>query len=308
MERQATEKAEAFQKMNTKGDLLLPNAWDAASARIFEEAGFDAIGTTSAGIAYGCGLRDGERISREAMMREIAVITTSVDVPVTADVEAGFRLNFSHGTLADHKVACATIRAMEREFGGPIGILQDLQGPKIRIRTLKEGTCKLCVGDTIRFIPSGEKGDALSIPLPDSEVFDAVSPGEKILLNDGRIQARIVECRPNAIAAELVVGVISDRKGVNFPATPIKLSALTAKDRRDLVVGIDLGVDWIALSFVLDDYLADGKCLALDRCRPWGQTRRGAGCKPSASACRLCERAGNWCRRHARRRMGAGDL
>src|SRR5215470_8488636 len=69
------------------------------------------------------------------MMREISVITTSVDVPATADVEAGFRLNFSHGTLADHKVACATIGAMEREFGGPIGILQDLQGPKIRIGT-----------------------------------------------------------------------------------------------------------------------------------------------------------------------------
>jgi len=90
MARQATEKAEAFQKMNRKGDLLLPNAWDAASARIFEEAGFAAIGTTSAGIAYGRGLCDGERISREAMMREIAVITASVDVPVTADIEAGY--------------------------------------------------------------------------------------------------------------------------------------------------------------------------------------------------------------------------
>lgn len=82
-------KAEVFRKLNTEGNLLLPNAWDAASARVFEEAGFAAIGTTSAGIAYGRGLCDGERIGREAMMGEIAVITASVDVPVTADIEAG---------------------------------------------------------------------------------------------------------------------------------------------------------------------------------------------------------------------------
>jgi len=89
MARQATERAEAFQEMNRKGNLLLLYAWDAASGRIFEEAGFAAIGTTSAGISYGCGLCDGECISREAMMREIAVITAGVDVPVTADIEAG---------------------------------------------------------------------------------------------------------------------------------------------------------------------------------------------------------------------------
>lgn len=83
-------KAEVFRKLNTEGNLLLPNAWDAASARVFEEAGFAAIGTTSAGIAYGRGLCDAERIGREAMMGEIAVITASVDVPVTADIEAGY--------------------------------------------------------------------------------------------------------------------------------------------------------------------------------------------------------------------------
>jgi 2-methylisocitrate lyase-like PEP mutase family enzyme len=83
-------KAEVFRKMNTEGNLLLPNAWDAASARVFEEAGFAAIGTTSAGIAYGRGLCDGERIGREAMMGEIAVITASVDVPAAADIEAGY--------------------------------------------------------------------------------------------------------------------------------------------------------------------------------------------------------------------------
>src|SRR5947209_4106707 len=83
-------KAEAFRTLNSKGNLLLPNAWDAASARVFEEAGFEAIGTTSAGIAYTRGMRDGQRIARATMMHEVAIIAASVTVPVTADIEAGY--------------------------------------------------------------------------------------------------------------------------------------------------------------------------------------------------------------------------
>ncbi len=83
-------KANIFRNLNTQGHLLLPNAWDAASARIFEAAGFPAIGTTSAGIAYSRGFHDAQQISREEMIREVAIIARAVDIPVTADIEAGY--------------------------------------------------------------------------------------------------------------------------------------------------------------------------------------------------------------------------
>ena len=162
-----------------------------------------------------------------------------------------FRLNFSHGTHEDHARVHAAIRALEQEIGRPIGILQDLQGPKIRVGTIKDGKIEVKAGDKIRFVLKGTDGDAMSIPLPHPEIFAAVDPGHDLLIDDGRIRVRVKSPGDDVIDAEVIVGgAISNRKGVNLPGTVLNLSPLTAKDRADLAFGLKLGVDWVALSFV----------------------------------------------------------
>jgi pyruvate kinase len=162
-----------------------------------------------------------------------------------------FRLNFSHGTHEDHAQVHAAIRALEQEVGRPIGILLDLQGPKIRVGTIRDGRMTVKAGEALRFVLAGAEGDRMSIPLPHPEIFAAVSPGDHLLIDDGRVRVRVTGPGSDTIDAEVVVGgVISNRKGVNLPGTALDLSPLTAKDRADLAFGLELGVEWIALSFV----------------------------------------------------------
>ncbi|HRD76540.1 MAG TPA: pyruvate kinase, partial [Hyphomicrobiaceae bacterium] len=168
--------------------------------------------------------------------------------------EAGadvFRLNFSHGTQADHKRRFDIIRALEKEVGRPIGILQDLQGPKIRIGTLKNGPVKLERDETVTFTLGSEPGDAKRVSLPHPEVFAAVLPKHRLMIDDGKLQLEVERCLDGAFEARVVVGgMLSDRKGVNLPSSELAISPLTAKDRADLTFGLELGVDWVALSFV----------------------------------------------------------
>jgi pyruvate kinase len=162
-----------------------------------------------------------------------------------------FRMNFSHGTQADHAKVHAAIRALEKEIDRPIGILQDLQGPKIRVGTIKDGKFTVVAGETIRFVRSGSDGDKMSIPLPHPEIFAAIAPGQDLLIDDGRIRVRVTSIGDDHIDAKVINGgIISNRKGVNLPGTMLDLSPLTAKDRADLAFGLSLGVDWVALSFV----------------------------------------------------------
>ena len=162
-----------------------------------------------------------------------------------------FRMNFSHGTQADHAKVHAAIRALEVEVGRPIGILQDLQGPKIRVGTIKDGKITVATGETIRFVLEGQDGDKSAIPLRHPEIFEAVAPGQELLIDDGRIRVRVTGLGADHIDALVVNGgVISNRKGVNLPGTVLDLSPLTAKDRADLEFGLALGVDWVAMSFV----------------------------------------------------------
>ncbi|MGR9448166.1 pyruvate kinase [Rhizobium leguminosarum] len=168
--------------------------------------------------------------------------------------EAGvdtFRLNFSHGSHEDHAAVFRSIRALEREAGRPIGILQDLQGPKIRVGRIRNGAISVSKGDRIRFVLGTDEGIADSIPLPHREIFAAVKPGDDLLIDDGRVRVRVDSIGAETIMAEVVVGgVISDRKGVNIPGAILDISPLTEKDRRDLEFGLELGIDWVALSFV----------------------------------------------------------
>ena len=162
-----------------------------------------------------------------------------------------FRLNFSHGAHEDHAKVHAAIRALEKEMGRPIGILQDLQGPKIRVGTIRDGKIEVVAGETIRFVREGAEGDRMSIPLHHPEIFAAVAPGHDLLIDDGRVRVRVTGLGDDFIEAKVITGgVISNRKGVNLPGTVLNLSPLTAKDRADLDFGLKLGVDWVALSFV----------------------------------------------------------
>jgi pyruvate kinase len=178
-----------------------------------------------------------------------------------------FRLNFSHGTHEDHARVHAAIRALEKDVGRPIGILQDLQGPKIRIGTLKDGALVLSEGETIRFVLEGTNGDKSAIPLPHAEIFEAVLPGQELLIDDGRVRVRATSRGGDSITAEVVTGgTISNRKGVNLPGTILDISPLTPKDRADLAFGLELGVDWVALSFVQrPSDVIDGRILIGER-------------------------------------------
>jgi len=168
--------------------------------------------------------------------------------------EAGadvFRLNFSHGSHADHQARVHAIRALERERGRPIAILADLQGPKLRVGVFREGRVTLDSGQRFRLDTADAPGDERRARLPHPEIFAALAPGRELLLDDGKLRLRVEAC--GADFADTVVvtgGVLSDRKGVNVPDALLPLSPLTAKDRRDLAFALELGVDWIALSFV----------------------------------------------------------
>ena len=162
-----------------------------------------------------------------------------------------FRLNFSHGTHDDHAKVHRAIRALEVELGRPIGILQDLQGPKIRVGKIRDGKIIVAAGETVRFVPSDPEGDRDAIPLPHPEIFAAIMPGDHLLIDDGRVRVAVTRLGDDFIESKVVFGgAISNRKGINLPGTVLDLSPLTAKDRADLAFGLDLGVDWVALSFV----------------------------------------------------------
>jgi pyruvate kinase len=168
--------------------------------------------------------------------------------------EAGadvFRLNLSHGAQDGHRAVIAAIRALEREVARPIGILTDLQGPKLRVGKIKNGAIELKPGARYRLDLETAPGDAARAPLPHPEVFAALRKDHEILIDDGRIRLRVTSHgHDHANLRVLVGGRLSDNKGVNVPGTVLALSPLTAKDRADLRFALDAGADFVGLSFV----------------------------------------------------------
>lgn len=169
-------------------------------------------------------------------------------------VEAGvnlFRLNFSHGEHADHAQRYQWVREVERELNQPIGILMDLQGPKLRVGRFAEGKVQLVNGQSLRLDLDTTPGDASRVNLPHPEIIEALQPGMSLLLDDGRLRLKVTAKHTDAVDTCVIAGgELSDRKGVNVPEAVLQLSPLTGKDRRDLTFGLQLGVDWVALSFV----------------------------------------------------------
>ena len=168
--------------------------------------------------------------------------------------EAGadvFRLNMSHGTHEDQKARYDIIRQVEADTGRPIGVLADLQGPKLRVGTFKNGTEDLVEGAKFRFDLDLAEGTVERVCLPHKEIFAALEPGSSLLVNDGKIRLKVDDCGPDfANCTVTTSGTISNRKGVNVPDVVLPLAALSEKDRADLEFACQLGADWLALSFV----------------------------------------------------------
>jgi pyruvate kinase len=171
-------------------------------------------------------------------------------------IQAGattLRLNFSHGTHEDHQRHIRLIRQMSYELNQPVGILQDLQGPKIRLGIFKDGPIVLKKGDLFTLTSREVDGTVAISSVTYDTLADEVPEGAKILLDDGRVEMlveRVDKAQKDLHCVVTVGGPLSNNKGVNFPGVYLSIKALTEKDRRDLVFGLDQGVDWVALSFV----------------------------------------------------------
>lgn len=178
-----------------------------------------------------------------------------------------FRLNFSHGSADDHRARFALLRELEAETGRPIGILADLQGPKLRVGTFIDGAVMLAEGGAFRLDLDASAGDGRRACLPHPEIFAALVPGAELLLDDGRLRLVVEHCGADFAETRVVVGgKLSERKGVNVPGVVLPIAALTAKDRRDLALALELGADWIALSFVQrPEDVAEARALIGDR-------------------------------------------
>ncbi|MGQ7829999.1 pyruvate kinase [Altererythrobacter sp. Z27] len=162
-----------------------------------------------------------------------------------------FRVNMSHGEHSVHGGTIKAIRALEKKYGRPIAILADLQGPKLRVGTFKDGQAVIRHSGHFTLDRNPEPGDETRVCLPHPELFGILEKGQRLLINDGKIRLKVIRASEDEILCSAEVGgVISDRKGVNVPDAEVPIPALTEKDRRDLDFAVDQGVDWIGLSFV----------------------------------------------------------
>lgn len=162
-----------------------------------------------------------------------------------------FRFNFSHGSHEDHAARFAAVREVEQERDRPIGTIMDLQGPKLRVGSFAMGRVGLTRGEPFRLDLDPSPGDQQRACLPHPEIFAVLQPGQDLLLDDGRIRLRVERCGEDFAETVVVTGGgLSDRKGVNVPNAVLPISAMTEKDRKDLSFGVELGFDWVALSFV----------------------------------------------------------
>ena len=169
-------------------------------------------------------------------------------------LEAGvdcFRLNFSHGAREDQARRMASIREAEAKIGRPVGVFADLQGPKIRVGMFKDGQVTLKYGEIVTLEGSNEPGEQGIIRLPHPELVGALEVGDILKLDDGKMQLTVTERTGALLKARVDFGgVLKNQKGVNVPTRRIPISALTDKDKEDLKYALELGVDYIALSFV----------------------------------------------------------
>lgn len=162
-----------------------------------------------------------------------------------------FRINMSHASHEMMRDLVVRIRNVEKKMDRPIGILADLQGPKLRVGTFANGRITLKVGQTFTLDNQNTPGDENRVYLPHPEILEAVKPGDRLLIDDGKLELVAKKCSKTAIEAVVKAGtVISDRKGVSLPDTTLGVGALTEKDHKDLLAVLEEPIDWVALSFI----------------------------------------------------------
>jgi len=186
----------------------------------------------------------------------IATIGPSCSDPavITRMVRAGMdvaRLNFSHGTYRDHARAIRQIRDASKRVGRPVGLLLDLQGPRLRLGEFDGGTAVLRNGDDVIVTNREVMGTDRVIPIVYSGLMQDVTKGDRVLIADGLVELRVTGKRRDGLRCRVVTGgEVADHKGVNFPGVKLSAASMTSKDRADVAFGISMGVDFIALSFV----------------------------------------------------------
>ncbi len=162
-----------------------------------------------------------------------------------------FRLNFSHGDIEIHRKNYETIRSLEDKHNHATCILADLQGPKLRVGLFKNTRENLIKGNKFKLDLSTEPGDSTRVNFPHSEIYEHLTPNSILLVNDGRIRLQVIEQHNDHLITEILNDAeISNNKGVNIPDVILPIDSLTNKDKSDLMKALDMGVDWVALSFV----------------------------------------------------------
>ena len=162
-----------------------------------------------------------------------------------------FRLNFSHGTIDVHRKNFESIRSLEDKYNHATCILADLQGPKLRVGLFKNDKENLVKGEKFTLDLSSELGDSKRVNFPHAEIYEFLTPNSILLVNDGRIRLQVLEQNSDSLVTEILNdSEISNNKGVNIPDVILPIDSLTNKDKSDLMKALDMGVDWVALSFV----------------------------------------------------------
>ena len=193
-----------------------------------------------------------DRVRSTKIVATLGNVSSSPEM-LTSLTAAGvnvFRLNFSHGTREEQGLRIDAIRALEAKTGVPTCILADLQGPKFRVGEIAKGTI-VKADERITFDLDTKKGNANIVGLPHEEIFKAIFPGARLLMDDGKLVFRVVSVDTKKFVADVLVGgPLKSRKGVNLPDMTLDTNPLTPKDLDDLNYALDKGVDWVALSFV----------------------------------------------------------
>ncbi len=210
---------------------------------------------------------------RERAAKIISTLGPSSTSPevIASLFEAGsdvFRLNFSHGQHEEHKELYDSIRKIEADYNRPIGIIADLQGPKIRVGNFVDK--KIVLGNSVNFTLDSDQdkdGNEKRVSISNPEIYPSLEPGVELLLDDGKLKLVVEQNNGDSIDTKVLVGgILSNHKGINIPGAILPMSALTEKDRRDLQFALNIGVDWIALSFVQrPEDVAEARALVVGR-------------------------------------------
>ena len=195
-------------------------------------------------------MRRSRRVKLIATLGPASTPIDTLERLVLGGVDA-FRINMSHTTHEQAREMLYRVRTLGKSLRHPIGLLFDLQGPKFRLGAIKDNRVIVRKGDNYVFDLDANDGNAKRAYLPHPEIFEVIKPGNHILVDDGRIRMRVLDAKPDQVTAEVVTGgAVSSRKGVSLPDTYVPVKPLTRKDDADLDLAMDLGADWVALSFV----------------------------------------------------------